>query len=53
MAAGSVILEEAGGRLTRFDGSPTGLTADEILATNGRLHEAMLAVLREDREAGA
>jgi myo-inositol-1(or 4)-monophosphatase len=49
MAAGGVILEEAGGRLTRFDGSPTGLTADEVLATNGRLHEAMLAVLRDER----
>lgn len=53
MVAGSVILEEAGGRVTRFDGSPTGLVADELLATNGLLHEAMLAVLREDREARA
>jgi myo-inositol-1(or 4)-monophosphatase len=53
MVAGSVIVEEAGGRVTRFDGTPTGLVADELLATNGRLHEAMLHVLREDRDAGA
>ena len=50
MMAGTVILEEAGGRVTRFDGSPVGVRADEVLATNGRLHEAMLAVLREDRK---
>src|SRR5262245_33784349 len=52
MVAGSVILEEAGGRVTRFDGSPTGLVADELVASNGGLHPAMLAVLRADREAG-
>jgi len=51
MVAGSLILEEAGGRVTRFDGSPTGLVADEVLATNGALHETMLAVLREETEA--
>jgi myo-inositol-1(or 4)-monophosphatase len=50
MVAGSVIVEEAGGRVTRFDGSPTGLSADQVLATNGRIHDAMLAVIREDRE---
>lgn len=48
MMAGSVIVEEAGGRVTRFDGSSTGLAADEVLATNGRLHPAMLEVLAQD-----
>lgn len=43
--AGRLLIEEAGGRVTRFDGSPIGLEADEVLATNGRLHEAMLAVV--------
>jgi myo-inositol-1(or 4)-monophosphatase len=51
MVAGSLIVEEAGGRVTRFDGSPTQLRADELLATNGPLHEPMLRVFREDREA--
>jgi myo-inositol-1(or 4)-monophosphatase len=45
-AAGALLVEEAGGRVSRFDGSALGLRADEVLATNGRLHEAMLAVLR-------
>jgi len=49
--AGLLLIEEAGGRTSRFDGSPVGLLADEVLANNGHLHEAMLEVLRQDREA--
>lgn len=44
-AAGSVILTEAGGRLSRFDGSPFDIDIPEILATNGLVHEAMMEVL--------
>ena len=51
--AGVLLVEEAGGRVTRFDGSPLGLGADEVLATNAGLHEAMLDVLRQDLEARA
>ena len=45
MLAAQLMIEEAGGRLTRFDGSPTGLRADEVLASNGALHAAMMAVI--------
>jgi myo-inositol-1(or 4)-monophosphatase len=47
MMAGILMIEEAGGRVTRFDGSPVGLRADEVLATNGVIHDAMLRVLAE------
>lgn len=47
MLAGALMIEEAGGRLTRFDGSDYGLSADEVLASNGRLHPAMLEVMAE------
>src|SRR6266545_1852664 len=47
MAAGNLVVEEAGGRVSRFDGKPLGLEPDEILATNGGIHEAMIAVLQE------
>ena len=50
MMAGKLMVEEAGGRVSRFDGAPHGLGADEILATNGVLHERMLEILRRDRE---
>jgi myo-inositol-1(or 4)-monophosphatase len=51
MMAGVVMIEEAGGLMTRFDGSPVGLSADEMVAAGPALHAAMLQVLRQDREA--
>jgi myo-inositol-1(or 4)-monophosphatase len=45
-AAASLIVEEAGGRLTRFDGSPFNVYDKEIVASNGKIHEEMLKVLQ-------
>jgi myo-inositol-1(or 4)-monophosphatase len=45
--AGSLLVEEAGGRVSRFDGSPIGLTSDEVVASNGILHRAMIDVLNK------
>jgi len=53
MMAGKLLVEEAGGRVTRFDGSPTLARADEVLASNGRIHDAMLAVVRGAPPAAA
>jgi len=47
-AAGVVILCEAGGRVTDFHGNPHSIYQPELVASNGRIHEAMLAVLLED-----
>ena len=41
-AAGVLIVEEAGGRVTRFDGQPFRIDSRETLASNGRVHEALL-----------
>jgi myo-inositol-1(or 4)-monophosphatase len=41
-AAGVLIVEEAGGKVTRFDGSPFELNSRETVATNGLMHEALL-----------
>jgi myo-inositol-1(or 4)-monophosphatase len=51
--AGALLVEEAGGRVTRFDGSPLALVPDEVVASNGALHGPMLDVLRAEREATA
>ena len=51
MAAGNLMVEEAGGRISRYDGKPLALRHDEIVASNGALHEAMLGVLGQDRAA--
>ena len=46
MMAGILMVTEAGGMASRFDGTPLGLRADEIVASNGPLHGPMMKVLR-------
>jgi myo-inositol-1(or 4)-monophosphatase len=41
-AAGVLIVEEAGGKVTRFDGSPFELNSRETLGSNGLIHDALL-----------
>ncbi|MBP6704962.1 MAG: inositol monophosphatase, partial [Vicinamibacteria bacterium] len=45
--AGALLVEEAGGRMSRFDGSLIGISADEVVGSNGALHAAMLEVLAQ------
>jgi histidinol-phosphatase len=45
LAPCKIVVEEAGGRFTDFEGAPTIYTGS-ALATNGRLHDAALALLR-------
>ena len=45
LAPCKLLVEEAGGRFTDWDGKPTIYTGT-ALATNGRLHDAALALLR-------
>lgn len=47
IAAGKIILEEAGGMVTNMDGSKLDPKKEAILATNGRLHPEMLRVIKE------
>ncbi len=44
-AAGRLIVEEAGGKVTRFSGRKYSIYDNEILASNGRVHRAMQKVL--------
>ena len=45
VAAGSLMVEEAGGRMSNYRGGTFDLYEREMLATNGSLHSAMMAVL--------
>jgi myo-inositol-1(or 4)-monophosphatase len=49
-AAGWLIIEEAGGRVTKLDGTPFDNYMPSLLCTNGRIHDEMLAVLSEVRK---
>jgi myo-inositol-1(or 4)-monophosphatase len=49
LAAGRLIVEEAGGRVTDFAGGPHRLTGEETAASNGPLHGDLLDVLARTR----
>ena len=45
-AAGSLLVVEAGGEVTNFNGQPVSIYSGEIVASNGAVHHEMLTVLR-------
>jgi myo-inositol-1(or 4)-monophosphatase len=45
VAAGTLLVREAGGRVTRIDGSASALDARSILASNGPIHDELQDVL--------
>jgi len=51
VAAGAILVEEAGGRVTDLRGGPLDLDHPTIVASNGRIHDEVLAVLKEIRPA--
>jgi myo-inositol-1(or 4)-monophosphatase len=46
IAAGYLIVEEAGGKISDFDGNPYNVFDKETLATNGPIHEPLLSMIR-------
>jgi myo-inositol-1(or 4)-monophosphatase len=47
VAAGALIVREAGGRVSAADGGPFALDGRSVLASNGRMHAQMVACLQE------
>ena len=45
MAAGVLIVREAGGIVTAFDGGPFSIYDNNVLATNGYVHQEMVSIL--------
>lgn len=50
-AAGALIVREAGGTTTALDGQPFTPASGQVLASNGRIHGAMLDVIRSTESA--
>ncbi|HEY1031927.1 MAG TPA: inositol monophosphatase family protein [Flavipsychrobacter sp.] len=46
VAAGYLIVQEAGGVITNFDGEPYSVFDKQTLATNGHIHENMLQLIK-------
>lgn len=53
MAAGIILVREAGGEVTQLDGSPCALTETDVLATNGQVHQAALRALNARKDGSA
>lgn len=49
-AAGTLFVEEAGGKVTTATGKPLRLEKTSMVASNARLHEAMLAITKQHAE---
>jgi myo-inositol-1(or 4)-monophosphatase len=49
IAAAALILEEAGGRSTMFDGSRLDIYGDETVSSNGLIHRDMVRILSKTR----
>jgi len=52
VAAGAVLVREAGGLVTDFSGAPLDISGGEIVASTATLHAAALAVLRGTSDGG-
>ncbi|TET66721.1 MAG: inositol monophosphatase [Candidatus Zixiibacteriota bacterium] len=53
IAAGCLLVEEAGGRVTNFKGRRVDLFTGEVLASNGKIHDQMLKVLKDTKKKQA
>src|SRR5208282_499297 len=47
VAAGSLLIQEAGGKVTNMDGTPLGLSSGRIVATNRRLHRPLMDLIAQ------
>ena len=48
VCAGALILKEAGGKVTDWDGSPMPFSGRRVLATNGNIHDELIKTLGKE-----
>jgi myo-inositol-1(or 4)-monophosphatase len=46
VSAGALMVEEAGGRVSGLAGGPFDSRTGEVVATNGRIHDEMVGIIR-------
>jgi myo-inositol-1(or 4)-monophosphatase len=49
-AAGYLVVEEAGGKVTDLDGNKFSVYQHKVLATNGKIHDEMLEVIHDKKQ---
>jgi len=50
-AAGFLMVEEAGGKVTDFAGNDYSVYEPQLLATNGKIHDEMLAIINHQKQS--
>ncbi|MDP2960485.1 MAG: inositol monophosphatase family protein, partial [candidate division Zixibacteria bacterium] len=48
-AAGILMVKEAGGKVTNFSGNKFSIYDKDILATNGKIHNEMIEIIKKER----
>jgi myo-inositol-1(or 4)-monophosphatase len=48
-AAGVLIVQEAGGKVSDFNGNPYSVYQPHIVATNGKIHDELLAIINNNK----
>lgn len=51
IAAGALLVEEAGGKISALSGGKFNVHAGEVLASNGLIHDAMMTVIKTHAQA--
>lgn len=49
VAAGILMVREAGGKVTDFNGDPHSITTNGLVATNGKVHKQILRVIKDKK----
>lgn len=47
VAAGTIIVREAGGRVTEFNGDNNPVFGDDMICSNGRIHEQLITIIKK------
>ena len=50
IAAGSIILKQAGGKITNFSGESNHFDGKEVFASNGMIHDALLTIIQKHKK---
>lgn len=50
IAAGNIILQQAGGKMTDFSGNTDHLDGKEVFASNGRIHDDLLTIIQKHKK---
>lgn len=49
VAAGMLMIREAGGKVTDFEGDPSAIAKNGLVATNGKIHKQILKVIKQKK----